>query len=598
GIEPMEAARLGTAELAPAVIGTTLTTVVVLFPLAFLSDVVGDFFRALAFTLTAAVVISLAVALVLIPLVPLRKAKLAPREQGREPSVLTSRLSRRLLRRPALTVGFFVLIALSGVAIFPRVQRGFLPTMDEGAFVLDYFLPAGTSLEATETFARGLEGELRKTPEVLTFSRRLGAELGPAAATELNTGDIMVRLRAKRSRSSDEVISELRSKIAAEFPEVRIEFVQVLQDVLNDLAGNPRPVEVKLLGPDFVRLNAFGEKLAERLEHVPGVVDVYAGHEHEVPELRFRARRDALARFGSTAEELSRQLETALRGVTVGSVRRFDRLVNVRVRYPNPVRFNPLALLKTPFSVAGKTSTLEAMAVPELAAGEPELAHEGLSPMVAVTADLEGRDLGSVAADVGRAANELRLPTGYRAVVAGQLEGQRATLRNLSLVAAFATLLVFTVLSVQFRRVRLALLVLLSVPLAIVGALFGLFLTATALNASSLMGIVLLVGLVVKNGVLLLEEAEKRFDRGETPSDAIAGATERRLRPVIMTTAATLVGLLPLALGIGSGVELQRPLAIAVIFGLLSSTVATLGLLPSLALVALETSAKPAPRAN
>ncbi|MEO8903116.1 MAG: efflux RND transporter permease subunit [Polyangiaceae bacterium] len=587
GADPAQAAALGTAELAPAVVGTTLTTVVVLIPLMFLSGIVGDFFRALAFTLTAAVLISLLIALTLIPLSGVgKRRKSAPRAAST--SRLYERFSGVFLRRPALAVALLAANILLGTVLYPHLERGFLPTMDEGAFVLDYFLPAGTSLEATEGFARDIEHELHATAEVSTFSRRLGAELGPAAATQLNRGDIMVRLKPTNARSYEEVVADLRARLGENYPEVRVEFVQVLQDVLNDLAGSPRPIEVKLFGPDFAKLNEFGDQLAEKIGHVSGVVDVYAGHEHEVPELRFRANQDSLARLGVTPDDFALQLETALRGSIVGAIRRFDRLINIRVRYPNPLRFDPRQVPNLPFAAKDRLLTFRALGEPELSTTAAELTHEALQPMVAVTADHEGRDLGAVADDVGRIVAQLHLPTGYRAVVAGQIESQRATLRNLSWVAAFAALLVLTVLSAQFRLLRFAFLVLGLVPVAIVGAFFGLFITGTPLNAASLMGAVLLVGLVVKNGVLLLEEAEKRFAAGESAELAIAGAAARRVRPVLMTTTATLVGLLPLALGIGAGADLQKPLAIAVIFGLASSTLATLGLLPPLALLALR----------
>ena len=593
GRPPLEAAALGTTELAPAVIGTTLTTVVVLVPLSFLNGIVGDFFRALAFTLTAAVSISLVVALTLIPLSGVGRAK-----DARAPSVpgwqrVYDRLGQRVLRRPLLAVAALLASLVIGVVIYPRLERGFLPSMDEGAFVLDYFLPAGTSLDATDELARRIERELAATPEVRTFSRRLGAELGPAAATQLNRGDVMVRLRAGSQRSYEEVVADVRGRLAQKCPEVRVEFVQVLQDVLNDLAGSPRPVEVKLFGPDYGRLNRLGDQLAAQLAHVDGVVDVYAGHEHEVPEMRFRAARDTQTRLGITADEFDTQLETALRGSIVGAMRRFDRLINIRVRYPNPARFDPLHVPDLPFVAQNRSLTFRALGAPELGTTAAELTHEALQPMVAVTADHEGRDLGSIADDVARLTTQLRLPAGYRAVLSGQIEGQRATLRNLSLVAGFAALLVLTVLAAQFRYLRLSFLVLGLVPVSIVGAFLGLLVTRTPLNASSLMGTVLLVGLVVKNGVLLLEEAEKRFLAGDTPAAAIAAAADRRLRPVLMTTLATLAGLLPLALGVGAGADLQKPLAVAVIFGLASSTVATLGILPSLALVALRRAARP-----
>jgi multidrug efflux pump subunit AcrB len=457
--------------------------------------------------------------------------------------------------------------------------------MDEGAFVLDYFLPAGTSLATTEAFAKKIEHELKSTPEIRTFTRRTGAELGPAAATQLNRGDIMVSLvdRSSRARPSEEVIAGLRSSITNEFPEVRIEFVQVLQDVLNDLSGNPRPVEVKLFGPDYSKLHELGDSLAAQLKKVPGLVDLYDGHERDAPSLVFTMKRDDIARLNTTPEEVTRQLQTALQGTIVGSVRRFDRRVSVRARASNAVRFNAEKVLDLPFVAGDKITSFRAVTEADDGASPSLLLHEALQPIVDLTGDHEQRDLGGIADDVERIVAAFALPSGYRAVLGGQIESERATVRQLSATAGIALLLVLTVLAGQFRRLRVAALVLLTVPVAIVGALISLAATSTPLNASSLMGCVLLVGLVVKNGVLLLEEAERLAETGLDPVASVIQAGDRRVRPVLMTTLATLAGLFPLALGIGAGAELQRPLAIAVMGGLVTSTLATLGLLPPLA---------------
>ena len=480
----------------------------------------------------------------------------------------------------------------AGSFIAPRVGRGFLPTMDEGAFVLDYYLPAGTSLATTEEYARNLESELNATREVTGFTRRTGAELGPAAATQLSRGDVMVRLsdRADRGRSADEVIAGLRGRIQGKYPEVRVEFVQVLQDVLADLAGNPRPLELKLFGPDYAQLHQIGDALSEQLHNVPGLVDLYDGHEAEAPNRRFSMRRDDITRVGSTPDEVSLQLEASLAGVIVGQIRRLDRLVGVRVRYPNPVRFSADRALDLPFLARGRVTTLGAVTRAEFTTSPSLLMHEALQPMVDVTADHEHRDLGSVADDVEAIVRKTPLPAGYRVVFGGQVEAQRQTLHELAIIGLVAAMLVLTVLAAQFKRLPLAALVLLSVPAAIARALASLLALGLPLNASSLMGCVLLIGLVVKNGVLLLEEAEKRYDGGADATDAVLEASDRRVRPVLMTTLATLAGLLPLALGLGAGAELQRPLAVAAIGGLITATAATLTLLPPFAAAILQRS--------
>jgi multidrug efflux pump subunit AcrB len=501
---------------------------------------------------------------------------------------------RSVVPRPRLAAIVLIAILAGGAALVPWVKRGFLPSMDEGAFVLDYFLPAGTSLTTTEVYARDLEAELRATPEVRTFSRRLGAELGPVAATELNRGDIMVSLVAAsdRRRSAEEVIGDVRARLEAKYPEVRVEFVQVLQDILNDLAGNPRPIELKVFGPEYAELHRLADDVSDKIRGVEGLVDLYSGEERAAPQLRYVVRRDPIARLGTTPDAVSAQLSTALLGAKVGSIRRFDRLIGVRARYPDSVRFQTERVLRMPFSAGDKTTLFDDVAEAVSDTTPSLLLHEALQPMVAVTADRETRDLGSVADEVETIARGVSLPKGYRFVMGGQAQSQRDTVRQLATVGGFGAALVLAVLAAQFRRLGVAVLVLVSVPVAIVGAIGALLLTATPLNASSLMGCVLLVGLVVKNGVLLLEEAERARDRGEGAADAVRLAAARRLRPVVMTTLATLAGLFPLALGIGAGAELQRPLAVAVIGGLVTSTIATLGILPPIAALALRTSSE------
>ncbi len=319
---------------------------------------VGDFFRALAFTLTASVSVSLVVALTV---VPLAAGFVLPVGQRAARSAFADRHARAVTSisgHPWRAGIAIAMVVLGGALLAPRVGRGFLPGMDEGAFVLDYFLPAGTGPKVTEQFARGLEAELATTPEVTTFSRRTGAELGPAAATLISRGDIMVRLqeRADRHRSAEEVIADLRGRITTKYPEVRVEFVQVLQDVLNDLSGTPRPIEVKIFGPDPEELARLAANLAPSLARIDGLVDLYAGHERDTPELRFVVNREAAARLGITPDDVQTQLSAALLGVRVGQVRRFDRLIGVRLRYPDPIRFRPDRVLDLPLAARAGTT--------------------------------------------------------------------------------------------------------------------------------------------------------------------------------------------------------------------------------------------------
>ena len=471
------AALSGPRALRAALLGTTATTVVVLIPLVRLEGVVGQFFTALAVTLGAAVVLSLAVSLTLVPVLARRWLRAPAAGRRRRVDRLAAgytRLLRACLRHPAwLGLGALGLL-LVGAAALRAVPSGFLPTMDEGAFVLDYFLPAGTSLGETDAVARKIESLLRRTPEVASYSRRTGAELGPAAATLISRGDIMVRLkpRAARTRSADEVIAAVRAGVIAEVPEARTEYVQVLQDVLNDLAGTPRPIEIKIFGEDDPTLRRLGAEVAARIRDVAGLVDLYPGFEAESPELLFRIDAARAARLGKTSAEVAADLETTLRGTIAAVFRRPDRPINVRVRYPDEIRFDParVADLALAWSASG-TTPVAAAAPPQRAAVPTERVRENLRRVMIVTADHENRDLGSVVRDVRRRLDGLPLPEGYRLELGGQFEGQERTFRDVGLVLAFGLLAVLVVLMAQFRRARHAVLVLATAPLALVGAL-------------------------------------------------------------------------------------------------------------------------------
>jgi CzcA family heavy metal efflux pump len=597
GSSLVDAARAGARDLLAALVGTTVTTVIVFLPLGGLEGVVGRFFSALAITLSAAVLLSLAIAILVVPLAAARLMKVRPGPPPAPPwyTRAYARAVRPMLERRWLGLVVALGLLAAGVASAQFIGTEFLPTMDEGAFVLDYFLPAGTSLNDTDAVARKIEAALQQIPEVETYSRRTGAELGPAAATEVSRGDIMVRLKPARARHRDaeEVIADARARLAREAPEARVEFVQVLQDVLNDLSGTPRPIEVKLYGDDYAALRAEGQQIADRIRDVPGLVDLYPGFEGDAPALAFRVDPDRAARLGTSTAEVTADLEAALRGVVASTIPRSDRPIGVRVRYPDAVRFNRAAVARLPV-LAGESGVVSigAVADAEPSAAPSALVRENLRPVVIVTADHEDRDLGSVARDVDRRVAGLPLPEGYARELGGQVRAQQETFTELGRVLALGLLAVLAVLLAQFHRTRLALVVLASVPLAVVGALLTLLATGVALNASSLMGCVLLVGLVVKNGILLLEQAESLMDDGATVEEALLQAGTIRVRPILMTTLATVAGLAPLALGIGSGAELQRPLALAVIGGLLVSAPLTLFVTPSLVGLAFRSKAR------
>jgi CzcA family heavy metal efflux pump len=587
GLSPADAVSEGLAEITAPVVGTTLTTVVVFVPLAFISGLVGKFFAALAVTLAGAVLLSLAFALVVLPVLADQFMKPTARRRKRHRDAFGARYARvlgRSLQHPGLALAVVVAGLVAGLIAYQGLATGFMPEMDEGAFVIDYFLPAGSSLQAAETVALQIEDALRETPDVATWTRRTGAELGPVTATEMSRGDIAVLLKPKKERRGvEDVIDELRGKVEAQIPSARIEFVQLLEDVLNDLSGVARPVEIRILGPDHSALVPIAEAVEKRLDGTPNMVDYYRGFEDDAPMLRYELNAPAAARVGLTVDDVAEDLGTALQGKDVGVVPRFDRLVPVRVRFPDSWRFDPQRLPSLPVAAGGLSIPISQLATPSRTLKPSQLLRENLVPVALATTDLEGSDVGGLANEVRKRLAGLPLPSGYRIELGGQAESQKAAFAQLMSVLALGVIAVFALLVGQFRSSRAAVLVLLTVPPALAGGVIFLRLSGVPLNVSSLMGLVLLVGLVVKNGILLIENAIGRMEEGQPIRVALRHAGRRRLRPILMTTLCTIFGLLPLAFALGSGSELQRPLAVAVIGGLLFSTAATLLLLPALA---------------
>ncbi len=592
GAAPPDAVSEALAEITGPVIGTTVTTVVVLAPLAYLSGLLGRFFAALAITLGSAVALSLAFAILVLPLPAARllrrRSHHAPHHHESGYHRVYLRGLKAMLHRPWAAAA----VAIFAVAVIPLLLRfipsGFLPEMDEGAFVIDYFLPAGTSLAATDAAALRIERVLKQEPGIVHWTRRTGAELGPITATETHTGDIAVVLDERSKRpGAESVIDGVREKLEAAVPEARIEFVQILEDVLNDLSGAPRPLEVVMRGEDPVVLRRIAEEVGRRLDKTPSLVDFYDGIEADVPGRDYAIDADGAARAGIDAGEIAGDLSLALQGTIVGSIPRFDRLVPVRVRYPDAIRFDPDRLDASPVSVGGAPVPLGRFAAAKDTKATGLLRRENLLPTVIASADVEGRDLGGLTREVRRRLAGIRVPAGYRIDIGGQAESQSRAFRQLGVVAVAGLLAVFTVLVAQFRSIRAALLVLSTIPPAVAGGLIALAISRTTLDVSSMMGLVLLVGLVVKNGILLVGAALARLDDGAPLDEALIGAAERRLRPIVMTTACTVFGLIPLAFALGPGSELQRPLAVVVIGGLFVSTAATLLALPALSRLAI-----------
>jgi len=586
------AVRSGTNEILGAVAGSTFTTVVVFLPLGLVEGVVGQFFLAFSVTLSVAVLVSLVLAFTLIPILSRKYLSHEPKEPGASDHFMNAlgskyeRLLRRSLRHTGAVLIFTLLFAGLGVLVYKTLGSGFLPLMDEGSFVLDYFMPVGTSLTETDRVLHKIEGILQSTPEVSAVSRRTGSELG-LFATQQSRGDILVRLKKHRDRDVEEIMDEVREEIESSLPGIRIEFVQILQDVLGDLEGNPDPVEIKIFGDDLNVLQERAQKITERVKQIPGIVDLFSGVEKGNPEILVQLDAARVHNAGLDPESVKNQLSEALLGEVVTQYRQFDRLIGVRVRFPDTVRFNYEAVRQFPLlnQTTGTIVPLGSVASLREVEGSSELLRENQRQMIAITARISGTTLGDVIPKVKTMMQSISLPLGYTWEIGGLYQSQQNSFRQLLVVLFIAVMLVLILLVIQFRDLLSAFVILSAAPVSLVGAFFMLRITNTEFNVSSFMGLIMLIGLIVKNGIILIEYTFQLHEREEMPMlEALVQAGKTRLRPILMTTLATLFGLMPLALGLGAGSELQKPLALAVIGGLSLSMLVTLIIVPVLLL--------------
>ncbi len=615
GQNRLQAIHSALQEITVPLIGSTVTPVVVFLPLISITGVTGTFFRALAVTMAISLFTSLALALTWTPNLSqyFIKHKTAPtdaasHEQGTEAEEESitrllaaeeasisgffrkivdfhERWLRRALAKPFwLAAGAGVLVIASYVC-YRYSGSDLLPAMDEGGFTLDYWTPAGASLVETNRMITHVEGIVNSIPEVESTSRRTGLELGLAAVTEANRGDILVKLKKDRKRSVDEVIEDIRSQVESQEPAVRVEFVQVLQDMIGDLTSAPEPIQIKLFSPNGAVLEQWAPRVADAIHKLPGVVDVLDGIENTIsgPSATFQIDPSVAARAGFTPEEIATDAAAIVEGEPAATpVINNDRAYNVRVRFPAANRSSLEAIRDTLLtSSSGRTATLGALATITELPGQTEIRRENLQRDVSITARLEGTDLGSGMDAVKKTIDALHIPANIRVVYGGTYEQQQKTFRDLVFVLILAILLVFIVLLFEFRTFAAPVAILASALLSTSGVFIALLITGITFNVSSFMGMIMVIGIVAKNGILLLDADQKFRKLGFSAEDAMLQASRRRLRPIVMTAMATVAGMLPLAFALGAGSQMLQPLAVAVIGGILISMVLSLVITPA-----------------
>ena len=573
GKDAATAVAEGLKSLQRPLIASTLTVIVVFGPLVFTSGVTGIFFRSLAATLGGGLAISLILAIYFTPAVELAIARFRrrAREAGRiYHGVQTAFLAavRPFVRFPVLAIPTAIISVLVAYFVYNSIGTDYLPPLDEGAFILDYITPPQSTLEDTTALLDSIQSILKSTPEVGAFSRRTGTQLG-FFLTESNKGDMSVRLKPDRKREIDEVINSIRERILNTVPGVQVEFSQVLQDLIGDLSGVPEPIEVKVFGPDQKTIEATARQVAKRMSSIHGLVDVNNGIVESVPEQAVVVDNTSAAHYGLSADDIRTALDSVIQGTVATSVLSGDRLVGVRVRYPDAFHEDlgtlSEVLLK---SSANARVPLAAVTKINFLGTTTEIARERQRPVVHVTGRLEGVDLGTAVNDVKQNLKQMPLPAGVSLEYGGLYAQQQQAFHELALVLLAGTFMMFLILVWEFARLAPAVACLVAAMSCLAGSFVALYVTGMTLNISSFMGIIMVAGITAKNGILLLDHAEREVDAGTKPGAALIDAATVRLRPIMMTTLATAAGLFPLALGYGAGAKVQQPLAIAVIGGL------------------------------
>jgi CzcA family heavy metal efflux pump len=553
--------------LFPAMVGSSLSTIVIFLPFALMGGVAGAYFKVMTDTMIITLVSSFLVTWIGLPVIYIlfSKEEHAVKHSSKE-------LKRRswvyfFIHKPWISFVFVILLIMSAIFILPKLPSGFLPEMDEGSIVLDYASPNGASLDATDKMLKIVDQILQKTPEVESFSRRTGTQMG-FFITEPNRGDYLIQLKKKRNKTTDEVSNEIRTKIESTLPALRVDFGQVIGDMLGDLMASVQPVEIKIYGDDPVKLTQLADSVSNIISNINGLADVFNGITIAGPSINLEPKVANLAQYGLTPSDFQFQMQIKIEGVVAGNILEKNRLVDIRMlEAPGQVSFNNLKK-NFIFLPDGKLKPIDEFANVVVTKGVAEIDRENLKEMIAVTARLNNIDLGTALKEIQNVLQKkLVLPQGYQIIYGGAYAEQQQAFKELLLILFSAVLLVFTVILFLFRNIKISLIVVFLAVLGIAGSVAALFITGTPLNVGSYTGIVMIVGIIGENAIFTILQFIDAKKNNISKDEAIVHSVSTRLRPNLMTALGAIVALFPLALGIGTGAQMHQPLAIAIIGG-------------------------------
>ncbi len=565
--------------LLPAMIGSSLSTLVIFIPFVLMTGVAGAYFQVMAYTMIIALASSFLVTWLVVPVLSIIFSKSKPIERKHRPK---TKWIHAILERPIIGIAFLIICIVIIIVLPSRLPSGFLPEMDEGSIVLDYNSPAGTTLEETDRMLQIVNGILDTQPEVEAYSARLGTQMG-FFITEPNRGDYLIKLKDKRTKTTEEVSDEIRQRIEATVPQLTVDFGQVIGDMLGDLMSSVQPIEIKVFGDDVNVLEGLSQQVAAEIETIPGTADVFDGIVVAGPALSIIPNVPVLAQLGLTPADFQLQLQTQIEGTVVSTIIDKEQIINIRLIYPNAYRTSVADLKNTSIILPkGSSVPLSTVAKIEIGKGVAEINRENQKSMGVITARLNNRDLGSTLTEIRSHLNQqLSLPSGYTIEYGGAYQEQQKAFKELMMILISAILLVFIVILFLFRKIKIAFAIIVIAILGVAGCLLSLYLTGTPLNVGSYTGIIMIVGIIGENSIFTYRQYQEGA-ASLTHIEKIEYSIAARLRPKLMTAFAAIMALTPLALGIGAGAQLHQPLAIAVIGGLVFALPLLLVVLPTI----------------
>jgi CzcA family heavy metal efflux pump len=572
--------------LIPSMIGSSISTIVIFVPFMLLGGVAGAYFNVLTNTMVITLVCSFFVTWIGLPVVYIwfsQLRSLFPEKKKDEVRLTKTRnWVGYFLKRPVISILVILFLLGSILFILPRLETGFLPEMDEGSIVLDYMSPPGTSLEETDAILREVEKIIVNVQEVATYTRRTGAQMG-FFITEPNNGDYLIKLKDDRKRSTVDVIDDIRKRVESSQPALKIDFGQVIGDMLGDLMASVQPIEIKIFGSDQIKLNELARQVKSEVDSIGGVEDVFDGIVIAGPSIEVIPDQQKLAQFKISPASFQYQMQTMVEGNIVGNILEKEQLTNIRMIYPNSTR-NSYENTRDKFIFLpdGKIKPLINLATFRLKEGIAEIIRDNLKSVSIVTARLNNRDLGRAIKEIQRIiGSKIFLPQGYNIEYGGQYADQQKSFKELLLILILSSLLVFGLMLFLFKDFKAALSILFIAVLGISGSLIALFITKTPLNVGSYTGLIMIVGIIGENAIFTFQQYTTNRKKGSV-DDSLVFAISTRLRPKLMTALGAIIALLPLAAGIGTGAQMNQPLAVAVIGGFVIALPLLLIILPTL----------------